>query len=90
MKITKDNLLQHEFIGLKAKVIESTNPSLKGKEGLIANETRNTLVLEEMGELKTLPKSEVKIRVTLPSGERLDVNGDKLVARPEDRIKKYR
>lgn len=89
MPITKENILQHEFIGLQAKVIKSSNSSLRGREGMIVDETRNTLVLEEKGELKTLPKSGVKLRVTLPSGEKANINGKKLVARPEDRVKKY-
>lgn len=89
MPLTKENLLQHEFIGLQAKVIESSNPLLKDKEGTIVDETRNTLVLEEKGKLKTLPKSEIKLRVTLPNREKVKVNGKKLVARPADRIKKY-
>ncbi|KXA99641.1 hypothetical protein AKJ45_03740 [candidate division MSBL1 archaeon SCGC-AAA261F19] len=87
--MTKENLLQHEFIGLRAKVIESSDPTLKNKVGMIVDETHNTLILEENEELKTLPKSEVKLSVTLPDGEKVRVNGIRLVARPADRVKKY-
>ncbi|KXB01057.1 hypothetical protein AKJ41_02930 [candidate division MSBL1 archaeon SCGC-AAA259O05] len=86
----KGNLLQHELIGLKAEVIGSNNPSLEGKEGVIMNETRNTLTLEEDGELKILPKKEVSLSITLPEGQKVKVEGKKLLARPEDRIKKFR
>lgn len=90
MSINRENLLQNEFIGLRAEIIESTDPSLKGKKGVIVNETRNTLTLEEDRELKVLPKREVTLSVSLPEGEKVKVEGRKLVARPEDRIKKFR
>lgn len=89
MPITKENLLQHEFIGLRVKVVESSDPTLADKEGTIVDETRNTLTLEENEELKTLPKSEVKLSVTLSNRRKVKVNGVKLVARPADRVKKY-
>ena len=90
MPITKENVLQHELIGLKAEVVESSNPQLAGRKGKIVDETRNTLTLEEGEDLKVLPKKEVSLSVTLPKGEKVKVEGKKLVARPEDRVKKFR
>lgn len=89
MPIERENLLQHELIGLEAEIIESKNSNLKGKKGVIMDETRNTLTLEEGGELKVIPKKEVSLSVTLPQGEKVKVEGRKLVARPEDRVKKF-
>lgn len=89
MPITKENLLQHEFIGLRVEIVQSTNPSLRGKKGVIVDETRNTIVLEEDESLKTVPKQDVRLRVTLPRGEKVKVDGRKLIARPENRVKKY-
>lgn len=90
MSIKRENLLQHELIGLETEVVESDDPSLKDKKGVIMNETRNTLVLGEGGELKTLPKEGISLLFTLPNGEEVKVKGRKLVARPEDRVKKFR
>lgn len=89
MPITEKNLLQHELIGLRAKIIQSTNPSLANKEGVIVDETRNTLVLKENESLKTIPKRDVRLRLNLPEGKKVKVDGRKLIARAEDRIKKY-
>lgn len=87
--MTKRDLLQHELIGLMAEVVDSSNPNLVGKKGRIVDETRNTIAIEEASKIKKLQKSTVVLGVTLPSGERVKIDGKKLVARPEDRIKKY-
>lgn len=88
MPITKRNLLQHELIGLDVEVIKSSDPSVVGKSGKIVDESHHMLVVEEKGKLKRLQKSTVVFRVTLPNGEKINVNGRKLVSSPEDRIKK--
>lgn len=88
MPITKENVLQHELIGLKVEVVESRNPDLEGKKGKIVDETRKTLKIEEEGDLKTLPKKSVTLLVHIPEGEKVKVKGIELVARPEDRTKK--
>ena len=70
--------MKGEIIGEQMKVIESSNKSLEGLHGRIVDETRNTIVLDS----KTIPKkgSIFEINGTV-------VNGDALVARPEERIK---
>lgn len=90
MSIKKGNLLQHELVGLRAEVVECTDPTKRGKRGVIMNETRNTLTLKEGGRLKIIPKKEVTLSIALPEGEDVKVEGRKLVARPEDRVKKFR
>lgn len=90
MPITRENFLQHELIGLKAEVLKAKNTSLEGKEGIIMNERKNVLTLKEDGDLKILPKSGVTLSITLPDGEKVKVDGKNLVARPQDRIKKFR
>ena len=39
-------IIYHELIGLDAKVVDSTNPSVVGIRGRVVDETRNTLGLE--------------------------------------------
>ena len=63
--ITVKNLACHEWIGLNAKVAESTDKSRIGIKGKIIDETKNLVVIEtEKGE-KRLPKKEVKLMVEL-------------------------
>lgn len=90
MPVNKQNLLRHELIGLSVEVADSSDQNLVGKKGTVVDETQNTVAIEEDGEVKSLQKSAVVLRVTLPDGEEVQIDGKKLVARPEDRIKKCR
>ncbi|MBI4021509.1 MAG: ribonuclease P protein component 1 [Candidatus Aenigmarchaeota archaeon] len=78
--ITPQNLVRHELIGLRVHVA--------AMHGQIVDETRNTLVIEAGGREKIIPKDGHRFTFTLPSGERIAVDGTVLVGRPEDRIKK--
>ena len=87
MKI-KD-LPQEELIGLIMEVEESSNRDMEGLRGRIVDETRNTFVIEtEQGEEKRIPKSGNMFIFVLEDGTRARIRGDKLLARPEDRIKR--
>ncbi|MCD6434763.1 MAG: ribonuclease P protein subunit [Candidatus Diapherotrites archaeon] len=86
--ITSKNILAHELIGLKTKVIESTDQSRKGISGKIVDETRNTIVIETRKGLKVLPKEECVFEIDLKD-EKVIINGKLIKARPEDRIKNF-
>ena len=88
MPITKLNVLRHELIGLEAEVVSSSDPGLEGTRGTIVDETRNMLVIERAGKAKAVAKASARLRLTLPDGEEVEVDGAKLVASPEDRIKR--
>jgi len=89
MKLRPGNLLQHELIGLQITVDESTNGTLVGLRGTVVNETRNMLVIETSQRVeKSFSKAGNWFIVTLDDGVLVRVKGDRLVARPEDRIKK--
>jgi len=90
MPITKRNVLQHELIGLEARVINSSDQNLIGTYGTIVDETRDMLVIGQGSKPKIVQKATSIFRITLPSGEEVEVDGAKLVARPEDRVKKRR
>ena len=80
------NILRHELIGLECKVVSSGNKSLVGLAGRIADETMKTLVLDRE-KRRRIPKQGTVFRIAV--GKRsVIINGDMLVARPEDRIKK--
>ena len=84
--ISKDNVLCHELIGLKAKIVKSTDKSRQGLKGLIIDETRNTFKLEQGREIKVVPKKEVWLEVDL-KGEKAVLEGAGMIAKPEARTK---
>jgi len=88
MPITRQNLLSHEWIGLKLLVKFSPDPSITGILGIVRDETRNTLLIEARNRLVSVPKSNAQFDATLPTGEMVQVEGSLLRHRPEDRVKK--
>ena len=89
MRLTPSNLLQHELIGLRITVDESTNRMLCGLRGTVVDETRNMLVIEnERKAEKRVSKAGNRFIFALDDGTFVRVKGDRLIARPEDRIKK--
>jgi ribonuclease P protein subunit POP4 len=89
MKLTPGNLTQHELIGLPVCVLDGSNPSLQGLAGTVVDETRNMLVIETAtGAEKKLPKAGNQFCFIIPDGPRVRVKGERLIARPEDRIRK--
>lgn len=79
------NFLRHEFIGLKAKVIESKDPTIKGIEGIIIDETKNMIIIETKNGIKKIAKD---IAIFEING--IVINGKKIKYRPEDRIGKIK
>jgi ribonuclease P protein subunit POP4 len=89
MRLTPSNLLQHELIGLSITVDESTNRTLCGLRGTVVDESRNMLVLEnERKAEKWVSKAGNRFIFALEDGMLVRVKGDRLISRPEDRIKK--
>ena len=86
--ITSRNLVHHEFIGLNVHVRSKKNAALDLK-GTIIDETKNTIKIEgmDMSE-KIIPKDGTLFVFEIPNGEKIEIDGDILSIRPEDRIKK--
>lgn len=80
------NILRHELIGLECEVVKSLNKIQTGMKGKIVEETMKTVVLKNDG-LKRIQKKGTVFRLNLEEGK-VDVEGDLIVSRPEDRIKK--
>lgn len=87
MKVTPE-IVQHEFIGLKVKVVKSINPDCVGIKGKVIDETRNTFVLACNGREKRVIKETSVFHFMYPDGTIVEINGKVLVGRPEDRIKR--
>lgn len=86
--MTMDNLRAQEFIGLQLTVTNAKDPTLRGITGTIRDETRNTLRVEAHGKLLTLPKAGTIFDLRLDSLNSFKVNGNEVIYRPEDRVKK--
>ena len=77
------NLIHAELIGKYAKVITATNKSLIGLEGMVVNETRNTLIIQTEKGIKRAQKHGAIFEI---DGQ--EVPGDKILAAPEERTVK--
>lgn len=83
---TPENILAHEIIGLDAKIIESTDPSLQGICGSIVFETKNTISIRTDSLVKQIPKKTAKkIEIKTHSGVCF-ISGSSMIGRPEDRV----
>jgi ribonuclease P protein subunit POP4 len=85
--ITPHNILRHELIGLQVRVLDALNPSVSGIQGKVIDETRNTLAIGTASETAMIPKEIATFRFHLPSGILVDVDGSRLISRPENRLK---
>jgi len=79
------NILRHELIGLPCEVVRALNNSSVGVKGKIVDETMQTVVIQD-DEKKRIIKKGTTFRLDI--GKKVDVDGNYIIARPEDRIKK--
>lgn len=86
-QITAHNILRHELIGLNAKVFRATNPDLQGLRGKVIDESRNMLTLTNRRGRFYVPKNVATFRFELPNKTLVEVDGTRLVANPENRLK---
>jgi ribonuclease P protein subunit POP4 len=84
-KRTRENIIYHELIGLPVRVVKSTH---KGYllSGIVIDETKNIIVIESNG-IKKIPKNVSTFEFVLPDGSVTEVEGKKIIGRPEDRTK---
>jgi len=90
LMITPKNLIVHEIIGLKVKVVSSASKSYIGISGVVLDETLNTFVIETPErKLKRVPKKNCVFEFTLPdTNQQVRVKGEKLLNLPENRLKR--
>lgn len=85
--ILPKNLIRHELIGLTIEIVESTNKFQTGIKGMVVDETKNILTIETDKGLKKIQKKGSIFIFKIPNGKKVKVIGNKIVARPEERIK---
>ncbi len=76
--------MKHEFIGLPIRVTEATDPTVQGVEGTVIDETKNMFVIQN-DERKWVPKRHAVFEI-----DGVEVRGDDIAYRPEDRIGKIK
>jgi len=81
------NIARHEWIGLWAVVVDARNKDLIGIEGEIVDETKNSFTIKTLKGEKTVLKKDTSFKMKL-EGQEIIINGNMMVGRPEDRIKK--
>lgn len=77
------SLAHRPWLGSTLRVTASSDPTLVGREGLVIDETRNTVVIHENGAERRLAKSVIEF--TFDSGSEV-LTGRDLLHRPEDRV----
>ena len=82
-----DDIIRHELIGLSAKISKATNNSLCGLKGIVIDESRNTITLADGKRRIVVPKDVATFRLTLKDETLVQVDGSRLVGRPESRLK---
>lgn len=81
-----ENVFAHEIIGLGAKIIESTDPTLQSISGAIVFETKNTISIRTDSSVKQIAKKVAKkIEIKTDSGVCF-ISGSSMIGRAEDRI----
>jgi len=86
MTLTPKNILQHELIGLSARIVESPDPTLCRISGTIVFETRNMLSIRKNSVVRKAAKKAIKkIEIQSQLGVCF-ISGSALIGRPEDRI----
>jgi ribonuclease P protein subunit POP4 len=81
---TPGTVRRHELVGLDVEVVSATDPGLVGLRGTVVAETTNTLGIEHEDRVSTVPKAVATFAFDL-DGERVTVEGERLVARPARR-----
>ena len=77
-----NNVIHAEWIGKHVKVLAASNTHHAGIEGMVVDETQNTIVIQTEWGVKRVPKhgSVFTINGT-------EVPGDEVLVAPEERIK---
>lgn len=86
--ITENAFLRQELIGLKIKVMDSSNPLHKEITGEVRDETKNTIVILSNSKNKRIPKKDAIYGFITSNGRFIEISGKRLLGRPADRINK--
>jgi len=84
---SEDTVYTFEFTGSELEVIESAHYGFKEVQGRVIDETKNMFVIADEGKKRMIPKKGNQFKLTI-NGRQNVLDGNRLIHRPEDRIKK--
>ena len=87
--MNEKDLSRDEFIGKNVKILECKDPTWKGINGIILDETKNTFLIKTTQGKKMIAKKTATFEFEY-NGKKITIDGAKIAYRPEDRIKKIR
>ena len=88
MNITPKTIIHHCLIGLNVKIVQSSNSQYLNMIGKVIDETKKTLIIKINQKEKQIPKKNSVFLFQLSKNRAVEVKGDLLLGRPEERIKK--
>ncbi|ABM81138.1 ribonuclease P protein component 1 [Hyperthermus butylicus] len=89
MKRTAWNIVFHSLIGLRARVLATSDPGLRGLEGVVVEETRHSLVVETRdGRRVRVLKANSIFLFQLPGGSWVVVRGEEIAGSLAERVKR--
>jgi len=88
--ISIENLVYHELVGLKIKILLSSQNNMKNLLGNIIFETKNMLILRTSKGIKKIPKKIILKAILYLPTTACFIRGNQLIGRPEDRILKIK
>ena len=86
MTVNCQNVLCHEIVGLRTKILESSDSTLEGMAGTIVFETKNTIFIRKDSIIKQVAKKAAKKLQLQTSCCVCFISGSALIGRPEDRL----
>lgn len=84
--ITAENIISHEFIGLKTEIVDSSNKELLGLKGKIIDETKSMFLIKTEKGGKKIPKAHNKWKFSIQNQDVI-LFGESLCKRPSDRVR---
>ncbi|MFX1560385.1 MAG: ribonuclease P protein component 1 [Promethearchaeota archaeon] len=88
MRITPQNIVKHELVGLSTHVVESKDPNHVCRSGVIQSESKEMIQIGTESGPISIPKGICVFEMTLPDDTVVRIDGRLLRGRPEDRMKK--
>jgi len=86
MTVDCGNVLSQSIIGLQARILQSSDPTLEGTEGMVVFETKNTIFIRKDSITRRIAKNvAIKLEVKASSCACF-ISGSAMIGKAEDRI----
>lgn len=88
--LTRQNIGRHELIGLQVIVESERCLGYSKIRGRVIDETKNMIVVFDGVRKRSIPKDDATFHFILPDNSTVVLKGEKIIGRPEDRVKTCR